>query len=46
MIICIHDVPRYERHLLFCSNPSVTHPGPQQSETYEDLAAINRSPPR
>jgi hypothetical protein len=39
MFISIHDVPPYERHLLFCSDPALRREQLEQ----EDPAAINRA---
>ena len=39
MFISIHDVPRYEHHLLFCSDPALRGEQPDP----EDPAAISRS---
>ena len=41
MFIRIQDVPRYERHLLFCSDPAVMTR--RRPETDDELIAINRS---
>ncbi len=40
MIISMHDVPAYERHLLFCSNLRKTS---SRRRHRSDLPAINRS---
>lgn len=43
MMISIHDVPRYERALLFCSDPRLTHPEMDQPIPLDELGAVNRS---
>lgn len=43
MVISIHDVPAYERHLLFSSDPMLSS-GPTSLPAEEDeLAPVNRS---
>ncbi len=39
MFISIHDVPPYERHLLFCSDPALRREQLEQ----EDPATVNRA---
>lgn len=41
-IVPLRDVPRYERHLLFCSKPTRSRRN-QVPVRNNDLAAINRS---
>ncbi len=41
MLISLHDVPCYERHLLFCSN--LSHKPNHRRRTRSDLPEINRS---
>ncbi len=43
MFIRIQDVPRYERHLLFCSHPAVMTSRRPTLELADELIAINRS---
>ena len=43
MLISIHDVPRYERHLLFCSALSNDRPRKRRPRRRSDIRAINRS---
>lgn len=43
MFIRIQDVPRYERHLLFCSNLSDRRPKQRRRHRWRTRRAVNRS---
>ncbi len=43
MFIRIQDVPRYERHLLFCSNLSDRRPKRRRRRRSNTRRAVNRS---
>jgi len=43
MLIAIQDVPRAERHLLFCSDPRLTRPELDTPIPLDELGAVNRS---
>ena len=43
MIVSLKDVPRYERHLLFCTALAPTYRRPRQRRSLTHVAAINRS---
>ena len=43
MFIALSDVPRYERHLLFCTDPSIVQSRRAPSNLLSHTDAVNRS---
>ena len=43
MVLSIHDVPPYERHLLFSTDPRLAAHAARLSAEEDELAAVDRS---